>query len=695
MNFALKFPAARIFLLAFVALACSSPANPQADPDTAPQTGHGVVLVDMDRSLKPGDDFFRYSNGNWLRTNVIPADRSSVSVFSQLSELSDHRVAGLIDSVANSSEPGTPATRKIADLYHSYIDEATIESRGLAPLQSEFAAINAIRDKRGLASALGRSLRADEDPLNFTNYHTPNFLGLWVSPGFRDADHYAAYLLQGGIELPDREYYLQDDEQMRATRARYRTHVIAMLKLAKISDAEARADRVISLEHAIAEHHWTLAVSQEVRKANNLWKPADFAAKAPGLDWTEFFRAAGLPTSSPIYVWQSTAISGEAALVASTPLSAWKDWLTYHALEDHADSLSNAIANEHFAFFNNFLSGTPEQAPRQRRAIDEVNFLLGDEVGRLYAAKYFPPESKAMAQTMVANIVAAFHKRIDALPWMADATKSQAHKKLSALYIGIGYPEVWRDYSALEIKPDDLLGNELRSELFEYRYSVSRLGKPVERREWCMTPQTVNAVNLPVQNALNFPAAILEPPFFDPKAPDAVNYAAIGTIIGHEITHTFDSEGSAFDAKGQLRNWWMPEDFEHFRAATDKLANQYDQYHPFPDLAINGKQTLPENIADLGGLAAAYDAYRETLKGAGTAKDGDFSGDQQFFISYAQSHRSHARDAALRRQVMTDEHSPWEYRADMVRNIDAWYGAFGVKAGEKLYLAPQDRVRIW
>ncbi len=694
MSSKLKSSAAQLSGVVLLLLVSFKSAMPQSDAGQTPPT-LGVVVADMDRSLQPGDDFYRYSNGAWLRTNVIPADRASVSVFSQLAELSDHRVSGLIDSVANSSDAAAPATRKIADLYHSYMDEAAIEARGLTPLKAEFAAIEAIRDKRGLARALGQSIRADEDPLNAAIFHTANFLGLWAAPGFRDSDHYAAYLLQGGIEMPDREYYLQDNEQMKTAREHYRAHVIAMLKLAQLSDPEARADRVISLEHAIAERHWNLAVSQEVRKTNNLWKLSDFAARAPGLDWAEFFRAAGLPTRSTIYAWQPSAIAGEAALVAAKPLSTWKDWLTYHALEDHADALPKAFAEEHFAFFNHFLSGTPERASRERRAIDEVNGRLGDEVGKLYAAKYFPPDSKASVQAMVTNIVAAFHKRIDALPWMTDATKAQAHKKLSSLYIGIGYPEIWRDYSRLEIKPDDLFGNELRSELFEYRYSVSRLGKQVDRREWCMTPQTVNAVNLPVQNALNFPAAILEPPFFDLKAPDAVNYAAIGSIIGHEISHTFDSEGSAFDAKGQLRNWWTPQDFQHFSKATEQLANQYDQYHPFPDLALNGKQTLAENIADLGGLAAAYDAYRVPLKGAEAPRDGDLSGDQQFFISYAQSRRSHIRDAALRRQVMTDGHSPSEYRSDMVRNLDAWYDAFPVKEGEKLYLSPQNRVRIW
>jgi len=654
----------------------------------------GISVAEMDRSIQPGDDFYRYANGEWLRKTEIPADRAGVSVFSQLDDVAKRRTVALIEDLVKSS-PSNEGEKKIADLYRSYMDEAGIEAKGLKPLQAEFAEINAIKGKRDLARALGSQLRADEDPLNYTNYHTANFLGLWSAPGFEDPDHYMAYLLQGGIELPDREYYLSDSQAMRSLREKYRAHVVTMLKLAQVPDAETRADRIIALEHAIAEKHWTLAENQEVRKANNAWKQADFTTKAPGIEWAEFFKAAGLQSAKVIMVWQPSAMSGEAALVESTPVETWKDWLTYHAVEDHADALPKSFADEHFAFFGKEVTGVQEQSSRQHRAIDEVNGLLGDEVGKLYASRYFPPESKARVQAMVANIVAAFHKRIDALPWMTAATKAQAHAKLSGLYVGIGYPETWKDYSKLEIKGDDLFGNELRSELFEYHRSIDRLGKAVDRREWCMTPQTVNAVNLPLQNALNFPAAILEPPFFDAKAPEVVNYGAIGSIIGHEVSHTFDSEGAAFDDKGRLRNWWTAADFQHFNAATAKLAEQYDQYHPFPDLSINGKQTLPENIADLGGVLAAYDAYRASLNGKQAPEQEGFSGDQQYFIAYAQSRHSKMRPEELRRRVMTDEHSPAEYRTDIVRNADAWYSSFPVHEGQKLYLSPDERVRIW
>ena len=673
------------------------------------QENHGIVVADMDRSIKPGDDFFYYCNGAWLQRTEIPPDRGSLSAFAVLDQVSEKRTSGLIEDIAKSHASDSAGSRKIADLYHSYMDEATIEAKGLSQLKPHLEAIAAIKDKHELARVLGEGLRADEDPLNNTNFHSTNLFGLWVAPDFSGSERYTAYLLQGGLELPDREYYLSDNEHMRSLRADYQKHIVAMLKLAGLSEPDARAQRIFELEQAIAEKHWDLAADQDVHKANNPWKRADFVSKAPGLDWTEYFNAAGLGNQENFIVWQPSALTGESALVASTPLETWKDWLAYHFIEDSAGSLSTgrsvagayaggvpkALSDEQFEFFGKVVFGVPQRSPRWQQAVGLTNEILGDEVGRVYAQRYFPPEAKARAQKMVANIVEAFHKRIDALDWMTPATKAEAQAKLSALYVGVGYTEHWEDYSALEIKPDDLFGNIRRASLFEYHRQISRLGKPVDREEWAMTPQTVNAVNLPLQNALNFPAAILNPPFFDDKAPDATNYGAIGVIIGHEISHTFDSEGSAFDAHGGLRNWWTPADLDHFNAGTKKLAEQYSKYCPFSDLCLNGQQTLAENIADLGGVAASYDGYRAALgNNAAPSVDG-FSGDQQFFIAYGQSERSKVREAALRRQVMTDEHSPGQYRSLTVRNNDAWYKAFEVRPGEKLYLAPDERIRIW
>jgi putative endopeptidase len=649
----------------------------------------------MDRSVKPGDNFYLYANGDWIKKTEIPNDRFYVGVFSILDDLANKRTADLIQEDAKANAALGSPQRKIADLYNSYMDEEAIEAKGLAPIKSHLDNIAAIRDKKELAFALGASMRADVDALNNTNLHTPNLFGLWAAPDFNDSAHYTAYLLQGGLQLPDREYYLSDSEQMKKTREEYQKHAAAILKLAGFTDADARAARIIELERKIAEKHTSLADDQDIHKANNPWNQSDFETKAPGLDWNEFFRGAELSQQKKFIVWQPMAFAGESQLVAAEPLDAWKDWLAFHLIEFYAEVLPKAFNNENFAFFGKTLNGVPEQRPRWERGVFVVNDLLGDEVGRIYAQRYFSPEAKAQGEAMVRNIVEAFRKRIDALAWMNPTTKTEAKAKLSSLYVGIGYPETWRDYSALEINPHDLFGNIWRGSLFDYHYALSRLGKDVNRKEWSMTPQTVNAVNLPLQNALNFPAAILQPPFFDPKAPPVVNYGAIGSIIGHEISHTFDTEGSTFDAKGALRNWWTPEDLKHFEEATARLAAQYDTYQPFPDLHVNGKQTIGENIADLGGILAAYDGYRASLSGEEAAERDGFTGDQQFFIAFAQNWATVARPAAVRRFVMSDEHSPPEYRAATVRNVDAWYPVFNVKPGDTLYLSPQDRVRIW
>jgi putative endopeptidase len=685
-------PLSKFAVIVLITVAASTTAYPQNVP---PQESHGIAIANMDRTVKPGDDFYEYANGEWIKRTEIPADRAGLGVFSVLADLSNKRTAGLIEEIAKSNPAAGSSARKVAELYNSYMNEAAIEAKGLDPLRPHLDAIAAIHDKRELAHALGETLRADVDALNNTNFHTPNLFGLWVAPGFNDSEHYAAYLLQGGLQLPDREYYLSDSERMRNLRTQYQAHVSAILKLAGFSDTDARAARILELEHAIAQAHRSLADNEDIHKANNTWRQADFSAKAPGLDWAEYFRGAGINQQDSFIVWQPEAFTSESALVASTALDTWKDWLAFHLIDAYAGVLPKALADERYAFFGKTLSGTPQQRPRWQRGVFVVNGLLGDAVGQIYAQRYFSPEAKAQAEAMVANLIAAFRKRIQALSWMDPATKAEAQAKLSTLYVGIGYPESWHDYSSFEVKPDDIFGNIWRGNLSDYRREVLRLGKPVDRKEWSMTPQTVNAVNLPLQNALNFPAAILQPPFFDPLAPAAVNYGAIGSVIGHEISHTFDTEGSTFDSKGRVRNWWTPADLAHFEAATAQLAAQYDTYHPFPDLSVNGKQTLAENIADVAGISAAYDGYRDSLDGKTAPTQDGLSGDQQFFVAFGQNWGSKIREQALRQQVMTDPHAPARYRAATVRNIDAWYAAFEVQPGEKLYLAPPDRVRIW
>jgi len=697
--------AAAYAFFALVALAAYS--QEVSKPET-----HGIVVANMDRSFKPGDDFYHYANGDWIKRTEIPPDSSGVDVAGwddYLTELTRKQTAGLIEEAVKANAPAGSNTRKIADFYRSFMDEAAIEAKGLAPLRPRLDAIAAIGNKHELARALGETLRSDVDPLNAGVFHTTNLFGLWVAPGFNDPEHYTPYLLQGGLDMPDREYYLSDSSEMRDLRSRYQAHVATMLRLAGFSDTDARAAHIVELEHAIAEKHVSVADTQDIAKANNTWKQADFAANAPGLDWAEYFRGTSLSQQASFIVWQPTAFTGESALVASVPLDTWKDWLAFHLIDTYAAVLPKALADERFAFFGRALSGRRDQPPRSQRALSliistqgeigtsalEGRGALGNALGQMYARRYFSPETKAQVEAMVANIIAAFRRRIDALSWMDPATKAEAQAKLDTLYVGVGYPETWRDYSAYEVKADDIFGNMWRGSLFDYHRNAARLGHPVDHKEWVLTPLMVEAQQMPVQNAVTLPAAYFQPPYFDPQAPAAAKYGAIGAVIGHEISHTFDTQGSAFDSTGRLRNWWKPADLAHFKAATAGLAAQYDAYKPFPDLAVNGKQTLNENIADLAGISAAYDAYRASLAGQAAPVQNGFTGDQQFFLGFAQFWCEKATEADIRQTVMTDVHSPAEFRPATVRNLDAWYAAFDVKPGDKLYLAPADRVRVW
>jgi putative endopeptidase len=653
-----------------------------------------VNTANMDLAVKPGDDFYHYANGAYLSRTQIPADRSSVSVFGILGDRAAERSAAIVNDPSNSKAPEGSDARKIADLNHAYMDEAAIEAHGRAALEAQLKLINAIRTSHDLAEAIGHSLRADVDPLNAGKFHTANFIGLWVAPAFNDPDKEAPYLLQGGLGLPGKDYYVTDSERMKSIREAYQKHLATNFRLAGYDHVDERAAAVVALERSIAEHHVSLADSENIEHANNLWTLADFSTKAPGLDWPTFFTAADLGSQKSFFVWQPAAFIAESALVASTPVAAWKDFLAAHLIDEYAGATSKAFADERFNF-SKTIGGAPQQRPREQRAVALVNTVLGDAVGKQYAARYFTPEEKAKVQQLVANLITSFHARLETATWLAPSTRAEAIEKLQTLRVSIGYPEKWRSYAALEIKPDDLFGDLARDSKFEYQYELSRIGQPVDRSEWVMTPQTVNAVELPLDNSLNFPAAILQPPFYDPAAPDAVNYGAIGAVIGHEISHTFDSEGSAFDSHGRVRDWWTPADLKHFNDSTSALARQYDTYKPFPDLALNGKQTLGENIADVAGLTAAYDAFHASLHGNAAPVVGGLTGDQQFFIAFAQNYAGLTREGFLRAQILGDGHSPGQYRALTVRNLDAWYKAFNVQPTDKLYLAPADRVHIW
>jgi putative endopeptidase len=687
----------RWILAAAIAAACgtlhAAPAPQQAA--AKPHDAVGVDLAGIDKSVKPGDDFDGYANGNWKKTAQIPADRASTGIFLKVFEKAEKRNAELIrDAGKGHPKPGSNE-RKIADYYAAFMDEAAIEKNGLNPLKPELAKIDAIKDKASLASVLGGTLRADVDPINATNWDTENLFGLFVTQGLEDPSHNVPYLLQGGLGMPNRDYYLADDAQMKGYREKYQAYIATLLKLSGAKDADEKAKAILALETKIAKAQASIVESEDVHKANNPWALADFAKKAPGLDWNAYFAAAGLSGQKTVIAWQPDAIRQLSALSASEPLQTWKDWLTFHTLNHSAGLLPKAYADAQFEFYGHTLNGTPKQRDRWKRAIGATNAALGDAVGQIYVQRYFPASSKARVTQMVDNIKAAFNDHVDTLDWMSPATKQKAKAKIATLKVGVGYPETWRDYGSLEVRADDPVGNRLRAEQYEYKHQLAKLGQPVDKGEWWMTPQTVNAVNLPLQNALNFPAAILEAPFFDPNADDAANYGSIGAVIGHEISHSFDNTGAEFDAEGRLANWWTPEDQAHFKAAGQKLVEQYNAYEPLPGLHINGQQTLGENIADVSGLAIAHAAYVKSLGGKPAPVIGGLSGDQRFFLAFAQSWRTKTRDAALRAQVIGDGHSPGQFRAQTVRNLDAWYDAFKVQPGEKLYLDPKQRVKIW
>ena len=685
-------PRAACAALVLAALAIALTAACGADIGAA-TAAHGLDVAGIDHTVAPGDDFFRYANGAWLKSAEIPPDRSTWGTGAQLTELTARRTADLVKEAA-AAAAGSDA-RKVGDYYASFMDEAAIEQLGRKPLDAGLARIEAIKDRAQLARALGQTLRADVDVLNSTNLHTESLFGLWVAQDLDDPTRYAPFLLQGGLVMPDRDYYLNPSSKMAEVRVSYLAHIEAVLKLAQLPDAHDKAARIFGLEHAMAEAHSSRAQSEDVLKGNNHWSLKDFAQRAPGLNWPAFFSAAGLSQQSTFVVWQPGALRGLSALVASAPLQVWKDYLRFHLIEANSAYLPRAFVEEHFAFHDRVLAGTPELKPRWKRAVAETDGALGEAVGQLYVARYFPASEKARAEEMVRHLVAAFAVRIDHLEWMAPATRAKAKAKLASLKVGVGYPDKWRDYSGLQVLRGDAFGNAERAQLFEYRRNLAKLGRPVDRAEWVMNPQLVNAVNLPAMNALNFPAAILQPPFFDPDRDPVMDYGATGSVIGHEISHSFDDQGALFDADGRLKNWWTKEDFAHFEAAGQRLVDQFNAYHPFPDISVNGKQTLSENIADVAGLSVAYDAWRLTLSGKPAPKLQGFSGEQLFFLSFAQGWRDKIREAALRQRIVTDGHAPAEYRADTVRNLDAWYDAFSVKAGQKLYLAAPDRVRVW
>jgi putative endopeptidase len=656
----------------------------------------GIQLGNMDRSARPGDDFYDYANGTWLKNTPIPADRASIGSFLVAFNTTESQLNTLIAGIlASSPAPGSDA-QKIRDYYRAYLDTAAIDAKGLAPVQGDLARFAAIQSRTDLSRVLGQQLRADTDPLNATNYHTENLFGLFVTQALKGGQ-VVPYIMQGGLGMPERDYYLSTDPKMAALQDKYRAYIAAVLTDAGLAggDATARAARIYDLEVKIAQAHESREESEDFQHATALWTRAELAQKAPGIVWDALLAGAGVTWTGDFAAYHDKAIPKLAALVASEPVEVWKDWLAFHQVSQYAAVLSTKLDGDRFGFYSTALAGVAQQRPRDKRAIASVNGALGDALARLYVEHYFPASSKTRIQGMVTNIKAAFARRIQGLDWMAPSTKAEAIKKVQGIIVGIGYPDRWTDYAGLTITPDNAYANAVAASKFDTAHQLAKLGKPLDRNEWWLTAQTVNALNLPVQNALNFPAAILQKPFFDPKADAAFNYGAVGAVIGHEISHSFDNQGAAFDATGALRNWWTPEDLKRFEAAGKLLAQEFDAYEPYPGLHVKGELTLSENIADVAGLAASLDAYHASLGGKPAPVIDGMTGDQRFFLAFAQSWSEKYREAAMRSIIATNGHAPGQYRALTVRNLDAWYAAFGVKPGDALYLPPEKRAKIW
>jgi predicted metalloendopeptidase len=676
--------------------ACSeAPGGGNESAAQAPGTEAGIVAASMDKAVAPGDDFFAYANGNWVKNTAIPEDRPGIGAFFIADQERERQTRDLLDSILGSKPAAGSGEALIADYYNAYLNTDAIDRAGIAPAKADLDAIAGIADKKQLSAAIGSTLRADTDPLNATNFQTENLFGIFVTQGLSTPGETLPYLMQGGIGLPEREYYLSGDAKMAGLRNQYRAYIATVLKAAGLPDPEGAAGRILGLETKIARAHATREESEDFSQAAQVWTRAELEARAPGIDWAALLGAAQLGGAPKFEAYHAGAIPKLSALVASEPLQSWKDWLAFHTLNQQASVLPKPIRDAHFAFFETALAGTPQQRPRDQLALNAVSNTLQDAVGKAYVDKYFPASAKAEVQRMVDNIKAAFARRVQAIDWMAPSTKQEALKKVQTIVVGVGYPDHWRDYSNLRSTADNPYANKRNAELAEYRHQIGKIGKPMDRSEWWMPPQLVNAVNLPVQNALNFPAAILQRPFFDPTADAAFNYGAVGSVIGHEISHSFDNNGALFDSTGRLRNWWTPADFKRFQQAGDALAAQYDSYEALPGLHVNGKLTLGENIADVAGLAAAYDAYHASLAGKAAPVIDGFTGDQRFFIAYGQAWATKMREPALRQRVLTDGHAPGQFRALTVRNLDPWYAAFAVKPGQKLYLAPEKRVKVW
>jgi putative endopeptidase len=668
------------FLLMSAALALAVPAAA-----AAPAFGTwGYDATSMDRAVKPGDDFFDYVNGAWLKRTNIAADRTFVGIDSVLNDKIDSDVRAIVEDMAKNPAQSGLIGQQVGDFYASWMDDARVEQLGTAPIEPYLARIAAAKTRGDLVELFASP-----------GYDSP--IGFGMYPDLKEPTRYAVYAGQDGLGLPNRDYYLLQGAKYDAYRKAYRDYVVRIQELAGIPDAAAKADRIIALETDIAKIHWTPEQSRDVEKIYNPMTRAQLKAFAPQFDWDRALKTSGLGNLDQLVVGETTAIQGIAKLFESVPIETWKDWTAFHFVSGNAAYLPKAFDQANFSFYSKTLRDVETQRDRWKRGVGLVNGALGEAVGQIYVQRHYPPESDRQMGELITNIRAALKDKIDNSSWMDAPTKQQALAKLASFDPRIGHPSKYIDYSSLKVDRGDLFGNAIRSSEFDWKLQLSRLPKPVDRTLWYMLPQTNNAYYDPTQNQITFPAAILQPPYFDPNADPASNYGSIGATIGHEIGHGFDDQGRKFDAKGQLRDWWTPATAKLYTARAAQLVNQYNAYEPIPGLRIKGELTLGENLGDLGGLEIAYAAYRRYVATHGEPPviDG-LTGDQRFFLAYGYSWQSKMREGALRERLLTDEHSPAKYRVNgAVRNMDAWYKAFNVQPGDKLYLTPDQRVHVW
>ena len=681
-----------VLLLGATAIfAAAAPSLSAAPAGRAAVQPWGVDLSYIDKTVKPGNDFFLYSNGNWVKHDVIPPDRTYSGVNLELDKQNEARLKGLVASLA--AEPDAklaPEARKLRDLYAAFMDTKQIEAAGLAPAQKDLATIAGLKTLRDVAHAIGDPALSVDGPFSF-----------YIGVDDKNSDIYSINLGQSGLGMPDRDYYLKADKEIVTTREAYKKYLAQMLTIAGVKDAAARAEKVYALELAMAKVSWAAADRRDADKIYNPMAFSDLKKMAPGFDWSAMFAAAGIPVTAPkgerkVIVAEKSAFPNLAKVFAQTPIDVWRDYLTVRYLHSWSSYLPKRVDDTDFAFYGTALNGKTAQLDRTIRGVNLLDRSMGEALGKLYVDKYFPPEAKAKALALVQNLLKAYDADIRTLAWMTPVTRTKALEKLHAMALKIGYPDKWRDYSALSVERGDLLTSVRNAGVFEWNRELHRIDGAVDRAEWGMTPPTNNAYDNFNFNEIVFPAGILQPPYFDANADDAVNYGEIGATIGHEISHAFDDQGSKYNPRGILQNWFTPEDLKNFKARGDAIAAQYDQYQPLPGLHINGRLTLGENIADIAGLVIALKAYHISLGGQPAPVLNGLTGDQRFYIAYAQSWRERHRDGAIRSQVLSNPHSPSEFRVNgVVRNTDGWYAAFDVKPGDKYYLPPGKRVPVW